>query len=250
VSSRATRHAANNSAATAHRFVRIHPPYDFLDRALERPFGFCRSHGYRVIVAREPPLSTTELRRGDQLVIAPEPHAVEAGLVAVRRARTIDLCEISVDAFGQAQLKSSDPETLPWPCTAASVLGTVVAAIRHTHSDVLIGFPPRYDFRPLPPEAPRTRLAPSQIEALSAEIAELSQSAASADHLYPAEARMLRSAAARIATLAKCLEVIHDDRLYAAIIDQISKTNRALRRVLASRPQWALLRSHLRDFGP
>ena len=128
-------------------------------------------------------------------MVAPKPIVAETGLVLVQRPEAIDLCAVTVDAFGQRRLTSSDPEALPWPCMAPSVLGSVVAAIRQASGEILVGFPPLYDFRPPRTHVRSCRLEVREIERLNAEIAELSQSAAQAKRLYPAEARVLRSAA-------------------------------------------------------
>jgi hypothetical protein len=116
--------------------------------------------------------------------------------------------------------------------------------------ELLVAYPPRYRFeRSVPPEL-SWRLSPTQLEQLRAEALEVERNADAARMVHPEEARVLRSCAVRLNTLSNCLEVIEDERLYGAVVEQIDSTLMRLKRILAGRPRWALLQRQLKELRP
>jgi len=220
-------------------------PYSILDSLLHLPPGSALQRRYFGLLVRAAAVEGTGLRRGDRLIVAPAAEPAAGALTVCRRNHALELFSVRIDAYGQPSLTSPDPELLPLSLTAATVVGTAVAAIRRVQSDWFVGYPPAYCFTEAVSSS-SYRLDTAQLEYLRCEVDEIQRGADVARALHPEEARVLRSCAARLSTLTGCLEVIHDERLYRAILVEIDAALLRLRDILAGRPRWALLRSHLR----
>lgn len=226
--------------------------YVSIDRILDLPPGTARAGKFFVVRVRAHDVPGTSIQRGDRLIVTRGARLASGDLLLCRRKTSLDLCVVRIDAFGQASLASPNPELLPWPSDGAPVLGTVSAAVRRKGKECLVARAPDYSFcaAPSPTNDPLPavahRLDPTELAYLKTEVEELEHSAADARFSSPAEARVLESGAARLRALSRCLEVVQDQRLYAAMIEQIDRTLLRLRWVLTNRPRWTQLRNRLK----
>jgi hypothetical protein len=243
---RASLSASSNSGALS---------YSSIDRILDLKSGTAKAENFFVLVVRAREVPGTSIHRGDRLIVTRGARLASGGLLLCRRKSSLDLCVVRVDAFGQASLASPDPEFLPWPSDDALVLGTVIAAVRRNAKQLLVARPPDYSFNSqYATDHSRSvagghRLSDSELAYLRTEVAELEHGAAKVRVIHPGEAKVLESGAARLRALSRCLEVVQDQRLYAALLEQIDRTLLRLRRVLANRPRWARLRSTLKPLS-
>ena len=229
--------------------------YSSIDRILHLEPGTARTESFFVVLVRARGVPGTSIQRGDRLIVTRGTRLASGGLLLCRRKTSLDLCVVRIDAFGQASLASPDPELLPWPSNDALVFGSVLAAVRREGKDVLVARAPDYSFGSASEGTSRHslrsthRLNASELAYLRTEVEELEHGAAEVRATSPSEAKVLESGAARLRALSRCLEVVQDQRLYAAMTEQVDRTLLRLKRVLANRPRWAALRSRLKPLS-
>jgi hypothetical protein len=166
---------------------------------------------------------------GDHLVVEPCETAQPGDLVVVRSADKLGLARMRLDGQRKAVLSGLDTSTLPFPSPDrhATVVGVVVARLP-------AGRTPRSSPNPttgVKREPVSAEITPSKRARDQGDLQDWQQWAEGCrDRLGGPRSVQLDALASQLATLRACMEVAHDDILYAALSREAGRVVAALKR--------------------
>ncbi len=219
---------------------RSHRPGDSRSSQLERrlglPPGAWRRRRLFLLTVQTDELRRLGIPPASRLVVEPGGHAAPGRLVVVRQNGRFRLAKQAELADGTVAAVSPDPGDLPYPLANCTRVGAVVAV--------------------LGPEDPgRRSAAASVVRSTAAGIVPagirlanrrrldclLASANALAERASDIHSPEIFSTYRRIEALGKCLDAVEVARLYDALVTEINRHARRLRRCTGSRRAWPLL---------
>jgi hypothetical protein len=189
--------------------------------------------------------------KGDFLIIEPGAASVPGRLVVVRAEDALELHRVTRDRRGD--IETTDPDGLPFPkhIRRSRIVGTVIGSLEKLPT-------PKTDGRRLPRAnraaseesvtvAPQLRAA--NVDVLNGNLARWT--VWSSGVKAPAIQRSADRLGKRLRVLASCLEVATESHLYSALVGEVNKVLRAMKRTggTAASPVLPQLRELLTPMG-
>ena len=202
-----------------------------LEQTLGLPPGAWRRRRLFLLTLRSDSFTALGLHFGDQLVVEPGSHATEGRLMVVRHTGgRLGLARLQASRSRRALAKvlvSADPADLPYPLSAASAVGAVIAILGSDSKKKCVGRPPG---RPRAEAFVATERTREENRHRLAMALDLCRSPA-ADH--PSWRRALLHRQDQVETLGRCLDAVEAPELYDALVRETNRVLRQLRRLVA-----------------
>lgn len=214
-----------------HQFRKVAAlPATLVERELGLPAGAWNRRRLFALRVLTSDFAECGFSKGDFLIIEPGAAAVPGRLVVVRAEDALELHRVTRDRRGD--IETTDPDGLPFPkhIRRSRIVGTVIGSLEKlpaaaTSKKRLPGAN-RTKAQESVPVAPQLRAA--NVDVLNGNLARWT--VWSSGVKAPAIRRSADRLGKRLSVLASCLEVATESHLYSALVGEVNKVLRAMKR--------------------